>query len=203
MSNIALVLGNGESRSNINLSEFLQDYTIIGCNALHRDIRVDHLVCCDRRMAEEAITSLTTKNTEIYVRDEWFKYFRKVKKDKRICELPRLPYKGNIKQDQPFHWGSGPYAVLLAARMEFKTIILAGFDLYGINERVNNVYKGTTHYSKPDSNPVDPSYWIYQIGKIFHHFPNTDFIIWNLKDWKMPVEWQYPNVKFEQVVDKL
>lgn len=199
MSSIALVLGNGESRSKINLSNFLKDYTVIGCNALHRDFIVDHLVCCDRRMGEEAIISENTKTTQIYVREDWFKYFRKIKKDKRIFEVPKLPYEGNLKQDQPFHWGSGPYAVLLAAQLEYTTVILAGFDLYGINERVNNIYKDTKNYSKHDSNPVDPSYWIYQIGKVFQNYPNTDFIIWNNVDWKMPKEWQYPNVKFEHL----
>ena len=47
-----LVIGNGESRCDINLSEI--NTTKIGCNAIVRDFFVDHLVCVDRRMVDEA-----------------------------------------------------------------------------------------------------------------------------------------------------
>ena len=191
-----LVIGNGESRIDINIGTFTKDYISIGCNAIHRESVVDHLVCCDRRMVEEAIISENTKNTEIHVRPDWYRYFRKIRKDKRICQVPDLPYNGNQRQDQPLHWGSGPYAVLLGASLG-SSVMMIGFDLYSKNNKINNVYKETTNYRPASSQPVDPNYWIYQISKIFKHFPNKEFIIWNDKDWKLPREWNKPNVKLE------
>lgn len=193
----ALVIGNGESRYLLDIPPLRNDYTLIGCNAIHRDITVDHLVCCDRRMADEATDNPNTQDTLVYVRDSWFKYFRKIKKNRNVRYVPDLPYTGDLKQDKPDNWGSGGYAVLVAAELGCKEITLLGFDLYGINNKVNNVYKDTANYSKKDSQAVDPSYWIYQLGKIFKYYPNTKFIILNKPDWVMPEEWQRENVYFQ------
>ena len=184
------VLGNGESRQNINPSKFLNP--IIGCNAVHRDVFVDHLVCCDRRMVEEAIKNTNIKNTFIHTRKDWFNYF--YSKNQNVKLLPDLPYSGDDRKDQPVHWGSGPYAVLLAANLCSDEISLYGFDLYSQNTLINNIYKGTNNYSQSDSRAVDPSYWVYQIAKIFTCFPNTKFKIHNFQDWQLPAEWQKNNV---------
>tara|TARA_E500000178_G_scaffold347811_1_gene401780 strand:- start:380 stop:985 length:606 start_codon:yes stop_codon:yes gene_type:complete len=192
---IAYCIGNGESRRFLNLPKLTENKTVIGCNALHRDLAVDHLICCDRRMADEAIKSDNTANTKIYVRDMWFKYFRKIKKDKRINHLPDLPYKGEKKIDQPLHWGSGTYALLVAANLpDITEIRLIGFDLYDKNSKVNNIYKNTVHYAKKDDKPVDFSYWVYQAQKVFVHYPQIKFNIINSKDWQIPTQWKLPNV---------
>ena len=193
----ALVIGNGESRQHIDISEFSRGYDTIGCNAIHRDCPVDFLVCCDRRMIEEAVVSKNTKYTEIYVRDEWFHYYRKIRKDRRIHQIPELPYTGDKKQDEPIHWGSGPYAVLLGATCEYDTIMMIGFDLYPSNKKINNIYKNTNNYAKKDANPVDPSYWIYQISKVFQYYKNKEFVIWNHAGWEVPALWKRSNVSFE------
>jgi hypothetical protein len=191
----ALVIGNGESRSQIDFKNY-QSYTLIGCNAIHRDITVDHLICCDRRMAEEATNNPNTKNSQVYVRPTWFNYFRKIKKNKNVKHLPPLPYKGETKKDDPDHWGSGGFAVLLAAVLQYQYIELIGFDLYPTDQAVNNIYKDTQNYAKLGSRPVDPSYWIYQIGQIFRYYPDTTFVIRNKALWKIPEEWQKNNVEF-------
>lgn len=192
---IAYCIGNGESRRFLNLPKLTENKTVVGCNALHRDLAVDHLICCDRRMVDEAIKSDNTANTKIYVRDMWFKYFRKIKKDKRINHLPDLPYKGEKKIDQPLHWGSGTYALLVAANLpDITEIRLIGFDLYDKNSKVNNIYKNTIHYAKKDDKPVDFSYWVYQSQKVFVHYPQIKFNIINSKDWQIPTQWKLPNV---------
>ena len=195
-SNKVIVLGNGESRQSINLESYKSTHTLIGCNAIHRDVQVDHLICCDRRMAAEATENPQTKNTLIYVRPSWFHFFRKIQKNKNIRTVPELPFKGELKRDDPDHWGSGCYAVLLAASLNFKEIEMIGFDLYPIDHLVNNIYKNTENYSKSNSQPVDPSYWIYQIGKVFSYYPLTRFIIKNKDNWVMPEEWRKNNVSF-------
>ena len=192
----AVVIGNGESRQQINLELYKADYTLIGCNALHRDLVVDHLVCCDKRMADEATENPLTKDTIIYVRPDWYHFFRKIQKNKNICKVPDLPYTGETKKDHPDHWGSGGYAILLAASLNYEVVEIIGFDLYAVDKSVNNVYKNTNNYAKEGSPPVDHSYWVYQIEKIFRYYPNTQFIIRNHALWQMPVEWQKNNTKF-------
>ena len=191
----AVVIGNGESRRAINLNLLTAD-ALIGCNAIHRDTVVDHLICCDRRMADEAASNPQTKNTLIYVRPAWFHYFRKILKNKNIRTTPDLPYQGEYKKDDPDHWGSGGFAVLLAAQLGFTEIELIGFDLYPINSAVNNIYKGTKNYAQIGSQAIDYAYWVYQINRVFMHHPDQKFIIRNHRDWNMPREWQKNNVEF-------
>jgi hypothetical protein len=191
-----LVIGNGESRKHVDLESYRSTHTIIGCNALHRDINVDHLVCCDRRMADEAIVNPNIGDTLIYVRDSWYHFFRKILKNKQIQHLPPIPVAGDTKKDQPDHWGSGCYAILLAAHLGFEEISLIGFDLYPTRDRVNNVYKDTPNYAKADAQAVDYSYWVYQTAVVFRSYPNTQFNVINQSNWSMPKEWQKNNVKF-------
>jgi hypothetical protein len=192
----AVVVGNGESRKNVDLESYQSTHTLIGCNALHRDISVDHLVCCDRRMVNEAIANPNISDTLIYVRESWYHFFRKVLKNKRIQHLPPVPQTGNSKRDHPDHWGSGCYAILLAAHLGFEEITLVGFDLYPTRDRVNNVYKDTPNYAKADAQAVDYSYWLYQTSVVFNFYPNIQFNIVNQPSWPMPTEWQKNNVKF-------
>jgi len=181
-----IVLGNGESRKDIKLLPLKDHYTLIGCNAIHRDIEVDHLVCCDQRMVKEAL--LTFPNI-IYTRSKY------LTRNKNVKEVPPVPYLGNQKPDDPEHWGSGPYAVLLAT-YKGSSITLLGFDLYDVNFQVNNLYKGTANYASANSHPVDPCYWVYQLAKIFESFPNKRFNIINKDEWPLPAEWNLPNVYF-------
>ena len=197
---IALAIGNGESRKQIELSNIKKHFTFIGCNAIQRDVEVDHLVCCDRRMIEESLNSNNTNNTKIYVREDYLSFYQS--KDDRIHPVPNLPYSSNSKVDMPIHWGSGPYAVLVAATLPVDKIFLLGFDLYSNDNFFNNVYKDTKHYKKSDSNPIDYSFWEYQIAKVFECFPNKNFVILNKQDWKMPMMWKKPNVLFEVLATK-
>ena len=83
----SIVIGNGESRAEVNLSQFVNQYNMIGCNAVHRDVAVNHLVCCDKRMIEESIESPNTINTKIYVRKDYINYYSKL--DTRINQLQK------------------------------------------------------------------------------------------------------------------
>jgi endo-1,4-beta-D-glucanase Y len=115
--------------------------------------------------------------------------------------LPELITQGNDRKDEPIHWGSGPYAILLASTLS-TNIKLLGFDLYGKKGKVNNLYNNTDGYSKQDSNEVDPSYWIYQIAKVFEWFPKSTFTVYNTADWKLPKEWNLGNVSLD-IIDNL
>lgn len=203
-----LVIGNGESRRSLDLNQIKSNFITVGCNALHRDMSVDHLICCDGRMVQEAVISSNTINSKIYTRERYYRDYRKIKKNKNVFLLPSLPYQSNARIDNPDHWNSGPYAILLASQLS-KVINVIGFDLYGNNNFVNNVYKNTENYSGLKSPAVDPSYWIYQIAKVINLFPQNNYRIYNVPEWKLPREWCQNNVEHHNIgnfnldIDKL
>lgn len=190
-----LIIGNGESRQNINLLE-IEDIKI-GCNAICRDHKVDHLICVDRRMVQEAVNLQYTGT--VYTRQDWVNSF---KEHKNVTTVPDVPYDGDIRMDQPFQWGSGPYAVLLGANMSTNskfTLRLVGFDLFSETGSVNNIYKDTLHYDEGTKDAIDPRYWIYQIGKVFECFPKNKFIVYQKSGWKLPNQWRLGNVFLDNV----
>lgn len=189
------VFGNGESRSSININNI--DDIKIGCNAIYRDYAVDHLVCVDRRMVNEALDNCVNDYSIVYTRDNWLDRYKQFQ---RIRAVPALPYNGTERWDEPFQWGSGPYAVLLAAKLcKGATVRLIGFDLHSPTQTINNVYKGTSNYDSADKRAVDPRYWIHQIGKVFELYTRREFVIYQTPDWQLPKAWNHPNV----TVDKL
>ena len=184
-----IIAGNGTSRKKINLN--LYNETKIGCNAIYRDYYVDYLVCCDKSMVKEAHAN---DITPVYTRERWLADFNY----QDVMSVPKLPYKGDKRLDDPFHWGSGPYAVLMGASLS-ENCKLIGFDLYGTNNHLNNIYADTNGYKSLYDEAVDWTYWVYQIAKVFEHFPNVQFKIYNEQDWECPNSWKKSNVK----VDKL
>lgn len=193
---MVIVIGNGESRSNINIKKVTDNYVTVACNAFHRDYISNSLVCCDRDTAIEALNNPKLSQSRILVRNDFYENNRDRFPSYKLEPVPRLPFPILERQDEPEHWGSGTYAVLHACYLGSREVFLIGFDLYGRNNHVNNCYKGTINYSTADSQPVDPSYWIYQISKIFEYFVVKDFYIINNAAWPMPPQWQRPNVAF-------
>jgi hypothetical protein len=150
-------------------------------------------------MVREALENPDTKQSLIYVRDHWYHFFRKIKKNKNIRNLPDIPYTKISRIDMPEHWGSGAFALIIACSLGHKEITIIGFDLYGRQDRVNNIYKGTSNYAKETDVAVDYSYWRYQISKVFSSFPDINFKIVNHQDWPIPEEWKKNNVRFENI----
>lgn len=194
-NNSILVLGNGESRQCLELSFLLPKFTTVGCNAICREFSVDHLVCCDRRMVLESL-KIINANTTLYTRHDWTKMFKNFPQVKTV---PKIPYQGTLRADDPFHWGSGAYAVLLACLLG-DDISLVGFDLWSTTGTVNNIYKGTENYSSLDSHPVDPNYWIYHLSQIFKTYNTKKFKIYNTEEWQLPDEWKFENVEQRSIL---
>ena len=187
------VFGNGESRTSVNIDNL--EGTKVGCNAIYRDYTMDHLICVDRPMLQEAVESNYNKHATVYTRANQFAQYR-LETNMRI--VPDLPYIGDQRPDDPIHWGAGPYAVLLAATLTTDDIHLLGFDLHSVDKRVNNVYKDTANYSLAHKSAVDPRYWIYQIGKVFNSYPETQFVVHN-DDFELPKAWNKPNVLLDTI----
>jgi len=200
MLDSVVVIGNGESRRSINIQDLIGNTMLVGCNAIHRDAVVNHLICCDDRMVREAVENPNTASTFIHVRETSYQWFRKIQKHKNVILLPEIPNQENNRVDQPRNWGSGTYALLVASQIpNIKKVYLLGFDLYGNDTLVNNLYKNTKNYSAGGSHAIDPSYWIWQAAKVFKLFPNINYTIVNFPIWKIPSEWQRNNVVFESI----
>jgi len=184
------IIGNGESRRGFDISPLKDFSTVIGCNALYRGYMLEYVVCCDKHMCQEAANTVS-KNTTIFTRERWFRQFQFWP---NIKKLPELPYEGDKRQDEPFHWGTGPYAGVVGLTFKPKAIFMLGFDLYDREKKINNMYTGTHGYTYI-KRPVDPSYWIYQFHKLMELSPDTRWIVVNEENWKMPKEWsQHKNV---------
>jgi hypothetical protein len=183
------VFGNGESRASINIDDLKG--IKIGCNAIMRDYKMDHLICVDRKMVRETITAEYKSN--VYTRENWIDEFQAY----GIMTVPKLPYKGYERPDDPFQWGSGPYAVLLACGLS-NDIKLVGFDLHSKDKYMNNVYKDTNNYNRSDHHFIDPRYWIHQIGVLMEIYPDKRFTIYQ-KDWQLPDQWKLPNVSLDNI----
>ena len=184
------IIGNGESRIGIDFNQL--DTYKIGCNAVYRDFNINCLVAVDRRMVEEAVDSNFSK--PIYTRKDWASSFAPYV---NVRTLPQLPYKVELKQDDSWHWGSGPHACNLAATLRPKEIHLWGFDLWSETETVNNVYKGTKNYDPATRHAIDPRFWIYQLARCFEHYPNTVWVQHQHRDWKKPSTWNFKNLSIE------
>jgi|TARA_B110000858_G_scaffold175357_1_gene208684 hypothetical protein len=188
-----LVIGNGESRKDIDISAFNE--TKVGCNAIVRDFFVNHLVCVDRRMVEEVLQ--LSSFDKIYTRQDWINSYTS---NKNVTTVPKLLEDGAKRWDEPFQWGSGPYAVLLSAKLcKGPTVRLVGFDLHSATNTVNNLYKDTSNYDSADKNAVDPKYWVHQISKVFEWFPQLHFKIYQKEDWILPNSWQKGNVSLDNL----
>ena len=156
---IAFVLGNGQSRTHINLVQLQQLGPIYGCNALYRDWEPDCLVATDRPIAEAIQRSGYAKKHRFYT--------RKPLPDLGALTVPRK-YHGN---------SSGPIACAIAAGDGHDRIYLLGYDMGPTaNMRFNNVYAGTEFYKGADAAPTFTGNWIRQLVTIAGDFPKTQFI---------------------------
>ena len=70
--NFAFCIGNGESRAGFNIDKLKPFGTIYGSNAIFRDYEIDHLVCCDRRMAMETVQK--HYKGLVYTRKDWYSF---------------------------------------------------------------------------------------------------------------------------------
>ncbi len=182
------VIGNGQSREGFALNQI--NARLIGCNAVHRDHTCDEYVAVDRRMVDEILRNDQNKDKTIYTRDDWIDHYSV---HSQVKSLPALPFTGPNKSDQPFHWNSGPYAVLVAALKNPNQIYLLGFDLYSKTSFVNNIYKGTPNYAGAHDRRINPEFWIYQLSRLFNHFSHIEFIQKQPDNWRIPESWKKIN----------
>lgn len=192
----SFVIGNGESRQGIDLEACKKNGLTVGCNAIVRDFHPHIVSAADQRMVEQIKQS--KYQGRIYTRPDW--------NSKLLVEaFPELPYQGNKREDNPWHWNSGPHAVNIACASKHagwftkKTNLcfLIGFDLTQ-TDACNNMYKGTDGY---DNKVIDPKYWHYQIDKLLGLYANITFVWIAPNNYKCPTQWQKHDNFFRESVD--
>ena len=133
--NVAFVLGNGNSRADINPAELKRYGKLYGCNALFRSFVPDHLIAVDTKMIKEITQTGYHNSHSVWTNPN--RYTR---------EIPNLNlFNPNLG------WSSGPSALNLASGHGYDTIYILGFDYVGTgknNELVNNIYAGTHNYKQ-------------------------------------------------------
>jgi hypothetical protein len=198
MTTYVSIIGNGESRRGFDISPLKKFSTVIGCNAIFRDYVTEYLVCADRHMCQQAVNSVG-KGTTIFTRTDWADQFAAWP---NVKKLPTLPYSGDQRKDEPFHWGTGPHAGNVALTFKPKAIFMLGFDLYSpYKDKPNNMYTGSQGYTYI-KRPVDPSYWIYQFHKLMGYSdPDTRWIVVNDDRWEMPTEWSKHKNVFQETYE--
>lgn len=155
----AFVLGNGTSRSAVDLNQLQPLGKIYGCNALYREFVPDVLVATDRPIATAIQESGYALKNRFYTR-------------KPIDKL------GAIRVPQDYYgYSSGPIAVSLAALDQNAIVYMLGFDMGPTaNNTINNLYAGTEFYKPVTALPTFTGNWIKQISQIVKDFSGTEFV---------------------------
>ena len=193
---VSFVIGNGESRGEIELETCKKLGLTVGCNAIVRDFHPHIVSAADQRMVEHVQQSNFTG--KIFTRPDWnVKYF--------VDSFPDLPYQGDQREDNPWHWNSGPHAINIACQSRYSgwfgkptnLCFLLGFDLKQSDE-CNNIYKNTDGY---DDKVIDPRYWHYQLNKIFENYKKITFVWVAPENYTCADEWLSQENFFRETID--
>lgn len=197
------VIGNGESRRGFDLEQLRDHGTIIGCNALYRDFIPDILVAVDRPILKEICANGYADKHRVYVRERFYDEF---KQHTGVNPLPVFwgLSPGTMKQQAFQGWSSGPSAVALATSLYNDNdlphrVFLIGFDMVGVGDRVNNMYKDTPHYVPGHKSATFYGNWARQLLTVFQSRPEIEFIkLGGPTTTKLPGWWEdLKNVKYD------
>ena len=88
----------------------------------------------------------------------------------------------NIEPDvDNFAYATGSRAIHLACELGATEVFIIGHDLYSLDNKINNIYAGTSGYAKENANfarpdnPDETYNWIKQHKNTFKKFPNIKF----------------------------
>lgn len=161
-----LVIGNGISRSHLNIHDLGSQYSTVGCNALARSFHPSILVTADPPMTAE-IHSLNPSYNGLHV----FKT--------KPNQAWTVQYKGKLEKslDLP-GWASGG-AALYSACYYFspREVVVVGFDLdWTATGKFNNIYAGTSNYKDVNTQCVGANNFIKQFRVVAGRFPHISFV---------------------------
>jgi len=207
----AFIIGNGESRNIFPIKDLKNKGIIYGCNAIYRDWPelCDHIVAVNPPMYEELKQwyDKTNPNLKIYGPDDISKWNYICNGDHindtpKGLKLYRIWRGGDIKKENVIRTidftnsrGTGCSAILLAAELGIKNIIMFAFDIIGAKQwefgkrgehsrEQNNMYKNTINYPSRMNMKAYLKYeWLFQLRQIIRQFPNTNFHFINRREY--------------------
>lgn len=182
ISNVAVVFGNGESRTMINPQKIIgkksgllgakapQTY---GCNAFYRDHTPDFMVCTDRILAKEMVDSGFTNDNIVYTHP--------------IISL-EFPGKFYMIPNDPYA-NAGATAAYIACFDGHRKVYLLGCEGQDGSNYNNNVYAGSNGYSEKSRNMAGAKYSKH-FAEVMSVYDDVDFILVTKSGrYPMPSEW--------------
>jgi len=187
MSDIAFVLGNGESRKGIKIEDLKKHGKVFACNAVFRTETPDYLVAVDPKMILEICETDYPKNHEV-----WSNYNNMLQKNEVA--------KTHVRWFQPtLGWSSGPTALKMAVERGHNPIYILGFDYqgkanpaYSSKFSFNNLYRDTRNYKRSNEEATFYGNWMNQTKRILQDHPKVEFIRVIPKNWFRPkdLDWK-------------
>ena len=141
-------MGNGQSRSRLEINRLVGKGKIYACNAVYRTFAPDYLVAVDPKMVHEIVGSNYHLDGQV-----WTNYNKAY--DKYVGLHYFSPNKG---------WSSGPTALMLATQHNHEEIYILGFDYKGLENgtKVNNIFAGTPNYKQKEDRATYYGNWSRQ-----------------------------------------
>lgn len=191
---IAIVVGNGISRLQFDLSLFMawrettpwgarsqwhipknnKKFDTYGCNALYRNYQPKFLITTGQSIVDEVANDEYSNNNVVYASK-----FDLIKYPGKFTFIPQDP-----------QWNSGALAAYLAAFDGHKKIFLLGFD--GIDSKnIANVYAGTEGYPAETDN-INEEFWVRSLTEVMSTYSDTEFIrVAPTGSYRSPEAWKY------------
>ena len=166
----AFVLGNGESRNGIKISDLQQHGKVFACNAVYRTETPDYLIAVDPKMINEIGESDYPVKNEV-----WSNFNHQYNKNPKILN--------HVQWFKPsLGWSSGPTALKMAADKGFDTIYILGFDYQGHTRdskrkgfQLNNMFKDSRNYKRSVDEATFFGNWMNQTKRVLQDYPKIQF----------------------------
>lgn len=159
----SFVLGNGNSRKDINLSALKAHGTIYGCNALYREFTPDHLISVDTKMIKEIVETKYHLTNNL-----WSNY-----------NTYTSTIEGLKLLNPSLGWSSGPTALHIASNENPDTVYILGFDYQGSGQNknyFNNIYADTENYKKSTDIATYHGNWAKQTAAVIRKNPKIKYV---------------------------
>ena len=191
MSNIAFVLGNGESRKGIDIDDLKEKGTVFACNAVYRTHRPHFLVAVDPKMILEIAETDYMLHNKV-----WSNFNAQYNKNQKILD--------HVNWFKPsLGWSSGPTALRMACEHGFKEIYILGFDYQGHQDgkrfKLNNMFGDTRNYKKKNDEATFYGNWMNQTKRCLQDFKDVQFHRVIPKGWFAPKDLDW-NGKIDHVI---
>ena len=170
MTELAFVLGNGQSRKGIDPNNLKEKGTVFACNAVYRTHQPHWLVAVDPKMMLEIAETDYVVHNKVYSN-----YNRQYEKHQKLLD--------HVTWSKPsLGWSSGPTALRLACEQGFKEIYILGFDYQGLavdanknRFNFNNIYGDTRNYKRSNDQATFFGNWMNQTKKCLQDFKDVQF----------------------------